>query len=165
MGQLGSLIALNDDDARVLRACRDDASCRTFVVDVLQEREFDSQWYCSTDKAWDALHRCLAAGTLDPAGGTYPLNHVILGGEQLHRTDNFIISCKTPAQVRDIALALADVDIDSLRILHNNLDADDYGAPLDDEHLEYMCGYFANIVAFYQRAAAAGRGVVFSVDQ
>lgn len=159
------LFAMDDDDARRLCDVRDDSSRRVFITETIEEREFGGQWACETDKAWDALHRCLAAGTLDPAGGTYPLNHTILGGEQLHRRDSYVISYKTPAQVRDIALALADVDIDSLRILHNNLDADDYGAPLDDEHLEYMCGYFANIVAFYQRAAAAGRGVVFSVDQ
>jgi len=36
-----------------------------------------------SDKAREAMHRALADGQLSWDGGTYPLNHVVLGGEDL----------------------------------------------------------------------------------
>ncbi|MGH3149488.1 MAG: DUF1877 family protein [Streptosporangiaceae bacterium] len=51
-------------------------------------RELEEQWDASylqqTDKAWDAIHRCLADGTLAWAGGDWPLNGAVLGGEPMY---------------------------------------------------------------------------------
>src|SRR4051794_21522101 len=60
------------------------------------------EWVAESDKAWDAMHRALTDGELSPNGGSYPLNHVVLGGEDLP-CPNYTLVLKTPEQVHDVA--------------------------------------------------------------
>jgi hypothetical protein len=57
------------------------------------------------DKAWDAIHRALTDGTLEP--GAFPLGRAILGGRQLHRGDDYIVALVTKLEVPAVAGALA----------------------------------------------------------
>ena len=118
-----------------------------------------------SDKAWDAIHRCLSDGTLDPTGGTYPLKLAILNGRQLYSKDDYIISLVTPEEVRDVAIGLSRIDQDWLRSRYDAMDPVASGVSKSDDDWVYTWANFEDLVPFFQKAAAADRYVVFTVDQ
>jgi hypothetical protein len=113
-----------------------------------------------TDKAWDAIHRCLTDGTADPDAGDYPLSHAVLGGRHLHE-EYYVVYLGADA-VRDVAGALAPIDRAWLRERFDAIDDTDYGGPGDDADFEYTWTSFVDVRAFYDRAAAAGQAVIFT---
>lgn len=161
----GMHFALEEKEVQILRATEDEEARIEHVTEVIEQDLFGGDWAAETDKAWDAIHRCFANGTLALDGGEYPLNHVILGGEQLVTSGDYYISLKTPDQVRDIAKALGDITRDNLRARYRAIDPTDYGMDLSDEDEEYTCDWFEGLVDFYRRAAETGRWVIFTVDQ
>jgi hypothetical protein len=97
--------------------------------------------------------------------GEYPLSHVVLGGEPLYGGDDYVISLKTPAQVRDVAAALGDVTRETLRRGYDTIDPAAYQGEICDEDFAYTWSWLKGLVEFYRRAAAEGRWVIFTVDQ
>jgi hypothetical protein len=82
----GFHIALSREHAKRLFAIKDDESLRQFLEELKSMPEMKkSGRILALGTAWDAIHRCLTDGELDPAGGEFPLNHAVLGGKQLHR--------------------------------------------------------------------------------
>jgi hypothetical protein len=118
-----------------------------------------------TDKAWDAIHRALTDGKLGWENGDYPLNHVILGGELLYHENDYIISLKSPKVVQDIAAALRGITREKFRDGYNQIDLVGRAYQPADTDIEYTWSWFEELVAFYQRAAAAGYYVLFTADQ
>jgi hypothetical protein len=49
------------------------------------EESWEKPFVVETDKAWNAIHRCLTDGSLLYVSGVYSLNHCICGGRQLYR--------------------------------------------------------------------------------
>lgn len=126
----------------------------------LEESWTDGGLKVDTDKAWDAIHRCLTDGGLDPDGGEYPLSHVVLGGRHLH--DEYHVVYVSAAEVRQVADALRGVDRTWLRHRFDATDDPDYRGARDDVDFEYTWDNFVDLHAFYDRAAAAGRAVIFT---
>src|SRR5262245_61904140 len=91
MGCLGVHLAVERREACKLRSLSSDAARLAFVQEELEDLYFarQRQWLAETDKAWDAIHRALTDGELGWDNGTYPLNHVILGGERLYNGDDY----------------------------------------------------------------------------
>ena len=136
------------------------------LVEVIQELDMtDAPDECGVDKAWDGIHRCLTEGQLGGEDGSYPLNAVVLGGLPLHEGEDYVVSYNTPAEVREVAAALATLDLEPFLARYSALDPDDYGAAIDQVGLDYLTYYLREITAFYQRAAQAGWATVFVVDQ
>lgn len=166
MGCLGLHFALDADQVTALKAVDEEDR-----VDFVQEEFEETFWSTDksraqeTDKAWDAIHRALTDGTLEWEGQDYPLNHVIYGGELLYGGDDYIMSLKSPKEVRDVASALSGINREKLRDGYDRIDADSYGIPLSDEDFDYTWHWFQELVTFYQRAAAAGHSVLFTADQ
>jgi hypothetical protein len=160
---LGVHFAITAEQERSLLAAGDADDTET-VADLLEDLEenwADDDLTVDTDKAWDALHRCLGDGTLDPDGGEYPLSYAILGGRHLH--DDYYVCYVTAAQVRDVAVALRQIDEAELRRRFDRMDVDeDYDGTADDEDFAYTWDGFVDVRRFYDRAAAAGRAVLFT---
>jgi len=136
------------------------------VIEVIQELEMtDAPDECDVDKAWDGIHRCLTEGKLGSEDGTYPLNAVVLGGLPLHQGESYIVSYNTPTEVREVAAALATLDLAPFLAKFWALDPDDYGATVDQDGLDYLTYYLSEITAFYQRAAQANWASIFVADQ
>jgi hypothetical protein len=93
------------------------------------------------------------------------LKLAVLNGRQLYSGDHYIISLVTPDEVRDVAAGLARIDQDGLRSRYDAIDPDSYETPKTDEDWEYTWENFVGLVPFFQKAAAAGRYVLFTVDQ
>ncbi|MFI6285532.1 YfbM family protein [Streptomyces sp. NPDC051018] len=128
----------------------------------------DDPWKVDTDKAWDALHRCLTDGTLTFGGGPYPLSYTVLGGRLLTgEEDDYIVVLATPEQTREAAAALAGIDEPWLRARFFALGAtggDDRRGAGDERDFQYIWENFVAVRAFYERAAEAGRAVLFTAD-
>ena len=127
------------------------------------EERWDEDWLLETDKAWDAIHRCLTGGTLEY--GETPLHFCILGKENLHDGDEYIISYIAPEEVVATAEAIKNIDKSAFRALYDVLEGTDYQGVTSDEDFEYTWDNFEDLKAFYQKAAGAGRSIVFTVDQ
>ncbi|MES9541415.1 MULTISPECIES: YfbM family protein [unclassified Actinomadura] len=153
---LGVHFAITDEQERALLAGDEDAVAE--LLEDLEENWEDDHLKVDTDKAWEAVHRCLGDGTLDYEG--YPLSHAVLGGRHLHQ--EFYVVHVSAAEVRDVAEALRPLDKGRLRQRYDTLPPDDHAGPRGDQDFEYTWTNFADVRAFYQRAAKAGRAVIFT---
>jgi hypothetical protein len=124
---------------------------------------WDAQWVQETDKAWDAIHRCLTDGQLEY--GDTPFHKCILGPVNLHVEDDYIVSCLDGQEVKEVAAAIKDIDREWLRHKYNGIQAESYQAELSDRDFEYTWYWFQLLRDFFQRAAAADRAMLFTVDQ
>ena len=137
---------------------------RNHLAVLLGGESADEAWLQQTDKAWDAIHRCLTYGRLGFDAHS-PAHRCILGGRQMCSRDDQIVSYVTREEVAEIAAAIAPVDEDTLRSRYFRISEADYGVLVTEEDFGYTWEWFDQLKDFYARAAAAGRPVVFSVDQ
>jgi hypothetical protein len=159
----GVLFAIDDVTVAALLAAGSDRE----VMDVIEriEQAWDEAFLAETDKAWEAMHRALSDGSLDPRAGDYPLNRAILGGEHLFRGIDYVVALVPKAEVPEVAAALAAIDDIEMGRRYDRLVPSDYAAEYGDDDREATVEYFRAVADLYQRAARAGRAVVFTVDQ
>jgi hypothetical protein len=167
MSCLGVHFALSDKDVTHLRSRATDEERLDFVTEEIEERYFEDgkTYVAESDKAWDAMHRARAGGELAWGGGTYPLNHTVLGGESLYTGDDYIMVLKTPAQVRDIAAALDQLSEQDFRRRYDAIDETSYDGEKSDDDFAYTWEWFTNVRTLYRKAAEEGRHVLFTADQ
>ncbi len=134
-----------------------------FVQEDIEE-QWDTEWLCETDKAWDAIHRCLTDGTLSDDDST-PFHWCVLNGSQMYLGGDYIVSFVDVARVKQVSEAIAPLSESEFRTRYNAIDQRDYGMPLSDEDFEYTWSYFTALRDLFGWAADANRSVLFSVDQ
>lgn len=168
MGCRGVYFALSDDDSQQLLSLQSDNEVLSAIED-LEERETIS--FCETDKAWNAIHRCLTDGTLRYKGTTI-LAKCVIGGKQLYLKNDYIISYVTSLEVKAIAQALSTINKLWFRNKYFKLQKrflwftySQYAGPIDEEDFEYSWEYFEAIRGFYQKAADDHSSIIFTVDQ
>lgn len=163
----GVHFAITADEANHLRSLADEQERLGFLQETIEEEYFEKspQWKAESDKAWDAMHRLLADGELTWDGGTYPLNHTVLAGEVLYTESDYIMSLKTPEQVRDVAAALARIDEGEFRHRYFSIPPASYEMDLSDEDHAYTWEWFQEVRELFTQAAEAGRYVLFTADQ
>lgn len=162
MGGIGVHFALTPEQAQALLEAGGPDRIMALIGDI--EESAAEADHMSTDKAWDAIHRCLSDGTLTLDAGDYPLNHTVLGGELLDVGDEYFVSHLTPEQVKDVTVALGPLDEAWLRERFDALDPEDYDGTKDDEDFAYTWTNFVDIRDFFTRAAGNGRAVIFTVE-
>ena len=165
MAALGVHFALTEAEVLELES-RDDEARLDYVQQEIEEQFFENRQddFAETDKAWDAIHRCLTDGTLRGAS-TSPLEMVVLGGKSLYSGDDYIIVLKSVAEVRAVVPHLARITEASLRESYDRIDAGEYGGEFGDEDFECTWENFVALRDFWERAAKKGRSVLFTVDQ
>lgn len=89
MARRGVHFAITVDDLTALRSAEGDGAVMTVIEAIETRWEKEAGLICETDKAWEAIHRCLTDGRLTFDGGTDPLRLCILGGEQLYAVSSF----------------------------------------------------------------------------
>jgi Domain of unknown function (DUF1877) len=164
MACLGVHFALTDADVATLLDLENDDARLAYVREVLEERELGGPGAAESDKAWDAMHRVLSDGQLTLEGGEYPLNHVVLGGQSLYDGEDFLMTLKSAAEVRDIAQALSELSEHEFRARYQSL-GPDYDGEMGEEDLSYTWEWFQGVRALYLQAAEAGKSVLFTADQ
>lgn len=152
-----------------------------FVQEKIEE-PWDRGFLQETDKAWDAIHRCLSewppdtphfypveadqgAFALPEDYGTYPLKVAVLGGKRLQESEyDYFIRLIEPGEVTDLVPALKAISKDRLRTMyfkHCKGAWPEYG----EEDFEYTWEYFEMLRDFFERMAGNGRAIVFTADQ
>jgi hypothetical protein len=163
MASRGVHFAITSENlARLLHAPND-----TELVEIIGEIEklWDKEHLAESDKAWDAIHRCLTDGSLLYENGEYPLNLAICGGRQLYRGDDYTVALVTPEQVKDVAAAIVPLSEIWLRERYFSLlKPDDYDGEIGEDDFEYTWSWFQLIRDLFRAAAASGPAVVFTVD-
>src|ERR1041385_7610032 len=151
----GVVFAITDQETEKLRSFTEDEDRLNYLQEEIEERYSaeEPQRKEETDKAWDAIHRCLTDGTLGYENGTFPLSHVILGGESLYEGDVYIMVIKSPEQVKEIARSMTSVTEAFFRERYFKIAPKDYGMPLSEQDYQYTWEYFSGLVPFYQTAA------------
>ncbi len=167
MGCLGVHFALSEIEVSKLKGLPGDPERLEFLQGELEEAYFGEEngLMCESDKAWDAIHRTLTDGKLAYTNGQYPLSHVILGGEPLYFGGDYIMSLKTPEQVKAVAASLDGILEHELRTRYFNIDAAEYGCPVNEEDFKYTWHWFQRLRTFFTRAVAESRFVLFTADQ
>jgi len=167
MACLGVLFSLDEQTVSKLKSFESDEDRLDFLQEDIEENIMtnEPERFAEFDKSWDALHRSLTDGKFEWANGTYPLNHVILGGQQIYFEDDYIMSLKTPEQVENIAEAIVTISKEDFRKGYNKIDSKDYGFDLTDEDFEYTWTWFQNSLEFWKKAASQKRFVLFTADQ
>jgi hypothetical protein len=160
----GVHFALNEEEAKKVSAALGDDERLMSIIQEDIEEQWDENWLAETDKAWDAIHRCLTDGRLSCDAPT-PQHLCILGGKALHAGDAYIVSFVSPEQVKQVAAAIANMDRASMRTRYLAIPEEDYGQPLSEEDFEYTWEYFQGVRELFAKAAKAGRAVIFTVDQ
>lgn len=159
----GFHILLNREDAKKLFAQKEPEAIRSFVKQLTESKDYKKQdrvLDCGT--AWDTIHRCLGDGTLDPTGGEPPANNAILGGRQLYKTDDYIISLVRPDMALFVAEALNEVNYDDMHGAYLKIDAADYGRPLSEKDFEKAWVIFQQVRGFYETAAQDLDAMIFA---
>jgi hypothetical protein len=158
----GVFFAITDEDAARLLAAKSDEEVLDLVQEEIEER-WDEGWLQETDKSWDAMHRSLSDGTLECSRDT-PLEKCVLGGRQLYEGDDYTISFVSPSEVKEVAAAIGELDKAWMRLKYFQIDPCDYDVALTEEDFEYTWEWFQGVQAFYRKAAAHNRPVIFTVD-
>jgi hypothetical protein len=128
------------------------------------EKTWDKHYLFETNKAWEALARCLSDGTLNIRRGEPPLNKCFTGGHFLvSPRGNYYVVLLMPAEVQDVARALASVTKEWLRERYFGLEFPDYEK--SEEDWEHTWSSFQGLPEFFANAAKDGRHVIFTVDQ
>jgi hypothetical protein len=167
MGCLGVHFALDEDTVNALKFQPSDTARLEYLEQEIEEVYLDDQkeWTAETDKAWDAIHRTLTDGKIAWDNGRFPLSHVILGGEVIYELDDYIMSLKTPVEVKEIAKALRALTEDEFRKRYFLIDPSDYCFPVNEEDFEYTWSWFQGVRELFSRAANADRYVLFTASQ
>jgi len=163
MSARGVHFAITPAQEKRLLAAKSDRKIMELVEEI--EDDWERPFVVETDKAWDAIHRCLTDGSLLYVSGEYPLNHCICGGRQLFRGRDYTVSYVTAPQVKDVASALAKLTKTRMRKRYDQLDPEEYNeAEMGDEDFEYTWENFLDVRRFYKKAVEAGRAVIFTVS-
>jgi hypothetical protein len=166
MSCIGVLFAVEPAVVDRLRSFDDDDDLLEYLHTEIEEPFYtrSPEWLSDLGKSWDAIHRCLTDGDVGWNNGTYPLNHAILGGEQLYEENDYIISLKDPEQVAHIAAALAKITPQEFRRGYDRISPGDYDGEYGLDDFQMTWDEFEQLVRFYQHAASAQRPVLFTVD-
>jgi hypothetical protein len=163
MAGRGVHFAVTASQADALLAAKSDRKLMPIVAQI--EEAWEKPFVVETDKAWDAIHRCLTDGSLLYVSGEYPFNHCICGGQQLFRGNSYTVSFVSADQVKDVATALAKVTRAWMRRRYSRIDPEEYDeVEMGEEDFDYTWENFLELRRFYKKAAEAGRAVIFTVD-
>ena len=165
MSCLGVHFALDAADQEKILGTASDDDLLEVIQEDIEQRLGEDEFSFQTDKAWDAIHRCLTNGKLEYGPGGPPLSYCILGGRRLYSRDDYIVSYVEPEQVAKCAEVLRSISREELRRRYFALDSRKCGYPLTDEDFEYTWSNFEGLPAFFATAAKAGRSVIFTADQ
>ena len=159
----GVHFAITGAQAETLLAAKGDEALMSLIESI--EETWDAANLAESDKAWDAMHRCLTDGTLAPGNGTYPLNHCVLGPRQLHEGDEYIVSLVLPNEVRDVASALQVVTPEWFAERYSSVLPRDYAPEYGQEDRDYTWSNLEDVKRLFEKASETDRTIIFTIDQ
>jgi hypothetical protein len=156
--------AISYDQAMKLLKCKSDDDLTQMVQEEIEDAATEENSFQS-DKAWDAIHRCLSDGSLDVRKGTRPLNLAILGGNILNKAPENFVGLLTPTEVKEVAEALGKVTEEWMKKKYFDQKFPNYQGEKSQEDWEYTWGAFDGMPTFFANAAARKQHVIFTVSE
>jgi len=162
----GVFFALSSEQKEHLLALDSDEKRLDYIQEEIEE-VWDEEHLLETDKAWDAIHRCLTDGTLSAARSSTPLGKLILGGIQLYSDpQSYIVNFTDSHELPEISIALKAITKEWLKTRYDHLGVTDYPQEcISEQDWEYTWDWFSGIPDFVDRAVLEGRSLLFTVDQ
>jgi hypothetical protein len=162
----GVFFALSSSQREHLLGLSSDSDRLQYIQEDI-EAAWDEAHFLQTDKAWDAIHRCLTDETLTTARSTSPLGKLILGGRQLYSdTQSYIVNLIEHGELSEISVALKIVTKEWMKARYEQLRNTDYPQEfVSEQDWEYTWDWFSGIPEFIARADGDGCAVIFTVDQ
>ena len=162
----GVFFALSPSQRERLLALNTDRERLEYVQEEI-EAAWDEAHLLETDKAWDAIHRCLGDGTLSVSRSENLLSKLLLGGTQLcSDSQTYIINLVEHSELAEILTALKSVSKESMHARYEKLRNTYYPPELiSEQDWEYTWDWFSAIPDFIAQADREGRSVIFTVDQ
>ena len=114
-------------------------------------------------KVWDSVHRCLTGGRMEHGDSAEYL--CIVGSGQIWDSEDWIVNFLDPDEVREVATYISGIGECELRRGYERIDQGEYIFLKGEEDFQSTWRLFRALQGFYQRAADAGRWVVFVADQ
>jgi hypothetical protein len=159
----GFYLALARDHAKRLFSIKEDAELAKFMQELKTSAEMKKSGRAlDIGPAWDPLHRIMTDGELDPGGGDFPGNHVVLGGKQLHHGSDFSTIVIRPDMVPFVSEALNDLKQLEVREKFNALPPS-YTKPRGDKEFTEVWLAVKQLRTFFDAAAENLEAVVFTV--
>jgi len=162
----GVLFALSAAQKEHLLSFDTDEKRLEYVQEEIEE-PWDEAHLLQTDKAWDAIHRCLTDGTITVGRCSSPLGKLILGGTQLYSDpQRYIINLTECGELPEISAALKAFTKEFFKARYDQLGSTDYPQEfIPEQDWEYTWDWFSGIPEFVDRAVQEGRSIIFTVDQ
>ena len=159
----GYHIALTREHAKRVFNQLDDAALRAFLQELITSPEMNkSGRVLDIGTCWNAIHRCVTDGDLDPGGGEFPLNHLILGGKELHKGDDYAATLIRPDITTFVAEALNEMREPEFREKFFALDPESYGMPINEKAFLEVWLAITNLRVFFDAAAENLEAVIFT---
>lgn len=167
MSCLGVHFAITQEEATKLKSIKSDSDRLEFLQEEIETTYFNDhpELKAESDKAWDAMHRLLADGELSYYDGPEPLRFTVIGGDPIYAESDYIMSLKTPEQVKQVSVAIASISKEDFRKKYDLMDEKKYRCQKSTEDFEYTWDWFTGVVGLFQKAAAENRYVLFTADQ
>lgn len=152
----GVFFALSPSQREHLLALRDDNKLLEYIQEDI-EAAWDEAHLLETDKAWDAIHRCLTDGTLSFSDSSTPLAKLILGGKQLYSDpQSYIVNLIEHEELSAISAALRTVTKEWMRARYEQLRSTDPQECVSEQDWQYTWDWFSGIPDFISRAEREG---------
>jgi hypothetical protein len=159
----GYYLALAREHAKRLFGIKEDALLAAFMEELKTSAEMKKSGRAlDIGGMWDPLHRIMTDGELDPGGGDFPGNHVVLGGKQLHHASDFSAILIRPDIVAFVSESLNELKQGEVREKFENLPAS-YNRPRGDKEFVELWLAITRMQTFFDAAAENLEAVVFTV--
>jgi uncharacterized protein DUF1877 len=151
-------------DSKTAESLRDQPDAQVLAqISTISERVSGND-KLDVDESWDAMHRALARGKLAPPDGS-PTGYVVLGGQSLLETDDWIAVLITPRQARLASHSIQNISRQEFRQRYDRIDADSYDVPLSDDDFAYTWDNFVNVRQAFARWTREGKWILFVAAQ
>jgi hypothetical protein len=163
MGQ-GELFALSECHALQLADCRDVGHLMELIWAI--EDACEERFRQPLGKEWNLIQCCLSDGTCNPVGGSYPLNHYILGGRHLLPPNGgYMAVLVMLQQVCDVNAALEKLGSDWFRERYTHLFDHESKRPFPEQPPDELQSLFCDIQSLYRTASKEHRAILFTTDE
>jgi hypothetical protein len=167
----GWYTALQLDEAKALLASPDVDQRIDLLNSLYYTSEADHR-ILLVDKSWDAMHRVLCDGWLDAVHGDIAMRGCVVGGTQLSKRSDWIISFVACDLVKRVADAIEPITESwfreryfQLARIPRGIFAHRYEGYITEEDFGYTWAYFDDVRRFYRTAANRDLAMVFAADQ
>ncbi len=164
MPDCGLLFAITESEISKIKAINSDIDKIDYMQE-LEDKYYDEypERIAELDTSWEALHRALCDGALNRESGTYPLNHVILGGQNLlnDENDDYYLIYKDLKHVLRISKALDSVSEKTIHKGFFKIDQNTYEYEVSEEEFELMMDWYPGVVEIYNLAVKQNLFILF----